>query len=45
MPVRFEKATGSTADTWLGMQVNYDLVQVRKRADKIGLARLRSKVA
>jgi plasmid maintenance system antidote protein VapI len=45
MPVCFEKATGSTADTWLGMQVNYDLVQVRKRADKINLARLRSKVA
>ena len=25
MAVRFEKAFGSTADTWLRMQMNYDL--------------------
>ena len=32
MAVKLEKAIGSTADTWLKMQMNYDLVQVRKRA-------------
>ena len=31
MAVKPEKAIGSTADTWLRMQVNYDLAQVRKR--------------
>jgi addiction module HigA family antidote len=28
MAVRLEKALGSTADTWLRMQMNYDLAQV-----------------
>jgi addiction module HigA family antidote len=32
MAVRLEKALGSTADTWLRMQMNYDLVRVRKEA-------------
>jgi antitoxin HigA-1 len=32
MAVKLEKALGSTADTWLKMQMNYDLAQVRKRA-------------
>ncbi|HSS99433.1 MAG TPA: HigA family addiction module antitoxin [Terriglobales bacterium] len=31
MAVKLEKAIGSTADTWLRMQMNYDLAQVRKR--------------
>jgi antitoxin HigA-1 len=31
MAVKLEKALGSTADTWLRMQMNYDLAQVRKR--------------
>jgi addiction module HigA family antidote len=26
---------GSTADTWLGMQMQYDLWEARQRADKI----------
>jgi antitoxin HigA-1 len=30
MAVRLEKALGSTADTWLRMQMNYDLAKVRK---------------
>jgi addiction module HigA family antidote len=30
MAVRFKKALGSSADTWLRM--NYDLSQIRKRA-------------
>jgi addiction module HigA family antidote len=35
MAVKLEKALGSTADTWLKMQMNYDLAQVRKRAINI----------
>jgi addiction module HigA family antidote len=31
MAVKLEKAIGSTADTWLRMQMNYDLAQVRER--------------
>jgi addiction module HigA family antidote len=27
--VRLEKALGSTADTWLRMQMSYDLAQIR----------------
>ncbi len=27
MAIHFEKAFGSTADTWLRMQMNYDLAQ------------------
>lgn len=45
MAVRFEKAFGSTADTRLRMQVNYDLAQVRKRADKIAVTKIGPKVA
>lgn len=40
MAVRLEKAIGSTADTWLRMQMNYDLAKVRKRA--INVKRLTS---
>jgi addiction module HigA family antidote len=35
MAVKLEKAIGSTADTWLKMQINYDLAQVRKRPIKV----------
>jgi addiction module HigA family antidote len=45
MAIRFEKAFGSTADTWLRMQMNYDLAQVRQRAAKIIVERLTPKVA
>jgi addiction module HigA family antidote len=31
MAVKLEKAIGSTADTWLRMQMSYDLAQIRKR--------------
>ena len=31
MAVKLEKAIGSTADAWLGMQMAYDLAAVRKR--------------
>jgi addiction module HigA family antidote len=45
MAVRLEKAIGSTADTWLGMQANYDLAQAR--LSKIGttVRKLAPKVA
>jgi addiction module HigA family antidote len=35
MAVKLEMAIGSTADTWLRMQMNYDLAQVRKRDIKV----------
>jgi addiction module HigA family antidote len=45
MAIRFEKAFGSTADTWLQMQMNFDLAQIRKNAASIGVERLTPKVA
>jgi plasmid maintenance system antidote protein VapI len=45
MAIRFEKAFGGTADTWLRMQVNYDLAQARQRAAEIVVERLAPKVA
>jgi len=45
MAIRFEKAFGSTAETWLRMQMNYDLVQIRKRASGITVERLMPKGA
>ena len=44
MAIRFEKAFGSTADTWLRMQMNYDLVQMRKRASEIVVTRLAPRI-
>jgi len=40
MAVRLEKALGSTADMWLRMQMNYDLVQIRVRASSIKVKRV-----
>ena len=40
MAVRLEKALGSTADTWLRMQMNYDLAQIRARGSSIKVKRL-----
>lgn len=45
MAFRFEKAFGSTADTWLKMQMNFDLAQVRKRNNEIIVVKLTHKVA
>jgi antitoxin HigA-1 len=45
MAIRLEKAIGSTADTWLRMQMNYDLAQVRARASSIRVKRIEPKVA
>ena len=35
MAFRLEKAFGGTADTWLTMQMNYNLAQVRARSSSI----------
>ena len=35
MAIRLSKAFGSTPETWLGMQMAFDLWRVRDRADKI----------
>jgi addiction module HigA family antidote len=45
MALRLEKAIGGTADTWLRMQVNYDLAQVRARSASIVVRPLGRKVA
>ena len=35
MAIRLSKAFGSTPETWLGMQMAYDLWQARERAEHI----------
>jgi len=35
MAIRLSKAFGSSPETWLGMQLAYDLWQARSRADQI----------
>jgi addiction module HigA family antidote len=45
MAVRLEKALGSTADTWLRMQMNYELAQIRQRAASIKVKRIKAKAA
>ena len=37
MSIRLSKAFGSTPETWLGMQMAYDLWQARERADEISV--------
>jgi addiction module HigA family antidote len=34
MAIRFEKMAWGTADGWLRLQMNYDLSEVRRRADE-----------
>jgi addiction module HigA family antidote len=45
MAVRLEKALGSSADTWLRMQMNHDLAAVKRRAASIRVKRIEPKVA
>ena len=40
MAIRLEKALGSTADTWLRLQMNYDLAQIRNRATPLEVKKL-----
>ena len=39
MAIRLSKAFGSTPETWLGMQLAYDLWQARDRAEQIRVER------
>ncbi|WP_428097713.1 HigA family addiction module antitoxin [Candidatus Rariloculus sp.] len=40
MAIRLSKAFGSTPETWLGMQMAYDLWQARSRIDGIKVERI-----
>ena len=40
MAIRLSKAFGSTPETWLGMQMAYDLWQAREYADTLEVTRL-----
>ena len=39
MAIRLPKAVGSTPETWLGMQMAYDLWQARGRSEEIAVER------
>jgi addiction module HigA family antidote len=39
--VRLAKAFGSSAETWLGIQLDYDLAQVRRREGEIIVKRVK----
>jgi addiction module HigA family antidote len=41
MALRLSKAFGSTPETWLAMQVAFDLAQARKHESKLKVRRLR----
>jgi addiction module HigA family antidote len=40
MAIRLSKAFGGSSAVWLKMQMNYDLAQAEKRADKIKVRRV-----
>ena len=40
MAVRLSKAFGGSPEVWLGMQMEYDLAQVMRRADRIEVERV-----
>lgn len=42
MAIRLSKAFGSTPETWLRMQLAYDLAQARKEEGKIKVRRIHS---
>ena len=41
MAIRLAKAFGSSAETWLGIQLDYDLAQVRRRKKQISVTRVK----
>src|ERR1700675_4858060 len=41
MAIRLTKAFGSTPETWLGIQVDYDLAQARKHESEITVRRVK----
>ena len=40
MAIRLEKGFGSSAEMWYGLQMEYDLAQAEKHADKIKVKRI-----
>lgn len=40
MAIRLAQAFGSSAETWLGIQIDYDLAQIRKSRSKIVVKRV-----
>lgn len=42
MAIRLSKAFGSTPETWLGMQMAYELWQARERSEGIAVERFRA---
>ncbi len=40
MAIRLAQAFGSSAETWLGIQLDYDLAQIRKGRGKIAVKRV-----
>ena len=40
MAIRLSKAFGSSPETWLGMQLDYDLAQARRREAEIKVERV-----
>jgi addiction module HigA family antidote len=42
MAIRLSKAFGSTPETWLRMQLSYDLAQARENESNIKVRRLRA---
>jgi addiction module HigA family antidote len=42
MAIRLSKAFGSSPETWLGMQLDYDLAQARRRAGEMRVSRIRA---
>lgn len=45
MSIRLAKAFGSRAETWLSLQMHYDLAQAEKNARHIKVARIRAAAA
>ena len=41
MAIRLEKAFGSTAETWLAVQLAYDIAEAKRRANSIRVRRYR----
>ncbi len=41
MAIRLARAFGGTAETWLGVQLDYELAEARRRAGKISVKRVR----
>ncbi len=40
MAIRLSKAFGSTPETWLGLQMDYDLARAEKKASDLKIAKI-----